>query len=177
MHRKGVYMALRYAVYDTLAGDVTIISKEKALSNLIFGVLDPAEAINEENICLYDAIMELNQFFFGQRHSFDIPLDPDGTPFEKKVYEYVSTIPYGSTKTYEEVAEAVGEPRGARAVLMALNRNPLPVFIPCHRVVGKSGEMMGYVGGLELKKKLLHLEAANLDRHFGNGSFVQMARD
>ncbi len=159
-------MSLRYAVYDTPAGDVTIIAKEKALSRFIFGVVDPSDAVNEENTCLYDAIMEINQYFFGQRHSFDLKLDPEGTPFEKRVYEYVSLIPYGDTRTYEEVAIGIGEPKAVRAVGMALNRNPLPVFIPCHRVIGKNGDLVGYVGGLELKRKMLKLEKDNLDRHF-----------
>ncbi len=163
-------MSLRYAVYDTPAGDVTIISEDKALTRLIFGVYDPPNAVNEENTCLYDAIMEINQYFFGQRHSFTLKLDPETTPFTKKVYEYVSTIPYGSTKNYEEVAAAIGEPKAARAVGNALNRNPLPLFIPCHRVIGKDGDLVGYVGGLELKKKLLELEAKNVDRHFSSSS-------
>ncbi len=159
-------MSLRYAVYDTPAGDVTIIAKERALSRFVFGVEDPSDAINEENTCLYDAIMEINQYFFGQRHSFDLKLDPEGTPFEKRVYEYVSLIPYGDTRTYEEVAIGIGEPKAVRAVGMALNRNPLPVFIPCHRVIGKNGDLVGYVGGIELKRKMLKLEKDNLDRHF-----------
>lgn len=172
-------MALRYAVYDTRAGDVTIIAKEKALARLIFGVVDPLGALNEENTSLYDAIMEINQFFFGQRHSFDVKLDPDGTPFEKKVYEYVSTIPYGETRTFEEVAAAIGEPKAAHAVALALSHNPLPLFIPCHRVVGKDGELVCYVGGrLGLKKKILELEKANFNPLINKiGSAIRMDRD
>jgi methylated-DNA-[protein]-cysteine S-methyltransferase len=123
-------MALRYAVYDTAAGDVTIIVDDKAILGLKFGAVDIPLASNEENTVLYDAIVELNQYFFGQRKSFDVRLKPEGTEFELKVYQYLLTIPYGETRTYEEVAEAVGDKKAAKAVGMAVNRNPIPLFIP-----------------------------------------------
>lgn len=160
-------MSQRYAVYDTLAGDVTILAGEKALTRMLFGIVDPPDATNEENTLLYDAIMELNQYFFGQRHRFDLRLAPEGTPFEKKVWDYVQTIPYGTTASYEEVAEAIGEAGAARAVGNALMRNPIPIFIPCHRVIEKSGQLGGYIGGEELKEKLLKLEAHNAPRFYG----------
>jgi methylated-DNA-[protein]-cysteine S-methyltransferase len=164
-------MTLRYAVYDTAAGDVTIIANDKALTGLIFGAVDPEGAINEENAVLYDAIIEINQFFFGQRKNFDLKLQPEGTDFEKKVWDFVRTIPYGKTMSYEEVAAGIGEPSGERSVGMALNHNPIPLFIPCHRVIGKNGLLVGYIGGLELKKKLLSLEKVNADRVFTPGNY------
>jgi methylated-DNA-[protein]-cysteine S-methyltransferase len=157
---------LRYAVYDTALGDVTLVADEKHLVELSFGAADPSAAINEENSVLYDGIIELNQYCFGQRKSFDIRLAPVGSDFEKKVWAYVLTIPYGKTVTYEEVAKAIGEPNGERSVGMALNRNPIPIFIPCHRVIGKNGALVGYIGGLELKKKLLNMEKTNSGRSF-----------
>ncbi len=162
---------LRYAVYDTAAGDVTIIAGEKALRGLVFGAIDPPGAINEENTLLYDAIIELNQYFFGQRKTFDLPLKPFGSEFENKVWAYVLTIPYGETKTYEQVASSIGEPTAERAVGMALNHNPIPLFIPCHRVVGKNGSLVGYIGGLDLKKKLLAMEKTNAERVFHPGNY------
>lgn len=164
-------MVLHYSVYDTAAGDVTIIANDKAVTGLLFGATDPEGCVNEENTHLYDSIMELNQYFFGQRKTFDIPLAPEGSEFEKKVWNYVLTIPYGKTKTYEEVAEGIDEPGSERSVGMALNRNPIPLFIPCHRVIGKNGSLVGYSGGLDLKKKLLTLEAANLNRVFAPGKY------
>jgi Methylated DNA-protein cysteine methyltransferase len=90
-------MPLRYAVYDTSIGDVTLIANDKALTGMIIGAVDPQGAINEENAVLYDAIIELNQFFFRQRKTFDLKLQPEGTDFEKKVWAFVQTIPYGKT--------------------------------------------------------------------------------
>lgn len=170
-------MNLRYAVYDTPCGNVTLIAKEKALCRLIYGVYDPFNAINEENTSLFDGIMELNQYFFGQRRNFDVKIDPDGTPFEKKVWEYVLSIPYGHTKTYEEVAIAIGEPQASRAISNALARNPLPLFIPCHRVIGKDNDFGSYIGGVELKKKLLALESATLAKEFRPGSFSSLGAE
>jgi methylated-DNA-[protein]-cysteine S-methyltransferase len=164
-------LPLRYAVYDTAAGDVTVISNERAITGLMFGAIDPAGSVNEENTVLYDAIIEINQYFFGQRRSFDLRLEPEGTEFEKKVWNYVLTIPYGTTKTYEEVAGGIGEPSGERSVGMALNHNPIPLIIPCHRVIGKNGSLVGYIGGLDLKKKLITMEKTNSERIFRPGSY------
>jgi methylated-DNA-[protein]-cysteine S-methyltransferase len=165
-------MTLRYSVYDTVGvGDVTIIANDKALTGLLFGAIDPAGAINEENSVLYDAIIELNQYCYGQRKAFDLKLDPEGSDFEKKVWAYVQTIPYGKVVTYEDVAKGIGEPNGERAVGMALNRNPIPLFIPCHRVVGKNNALVGYIGGLDLKKKLLAMEKTNAARTFVVGEY------
>ena len=164
-------MPLRYAVYDTSIGDVTLIANDKALTGLIIGAVDPQGAVNEENAVLYDAIIELNQFFFRQRKNFDLKLQPDGTDFEKKVWAFVETIPYGKTMTYEEVAAGIGEPNGERSVWMALNHNPIPLFIPCHRVVGKNGSLVGYIGGLELKKWLLTMEKQYANKEFHPGNY------
>jgi methylated-DNA-[protein]-cysteine S-methyltransferase len=86
-------MPLRYAVYDTSIGDVTLMANDKALDRIIFGAVDPTGAVNEENAVLYDAIIELNQFFFHQRKTFDLKLQPEGSDFEKKVWAFVQTIP------------------------------------------------------------------------------------
>ena len=92
-------MANHYAVYDTPIGDVTIVTQGKYIVGLLFGAVDPIGAVNEETVALYDGIIALNQFFFGQRLSFDNPLWFGGTEFDKKVYEYVMTIPYAETRT------------------------------------------------------------------------------
>ena len=164
-------MPLRYAVYDTSVGDVTIIASDKAVTGLLFGAVNPEECLNEENAILYDAIIELNQYFFRQRKVFDIKLDPEGTDFERKVWAYVAQIPYGETMTYEKVAQGIGEPNGERAVGAALNHNPIPLFVPCHRVIGKNGSLVGYIGGLEMKKWLLAMEKSNVNKEFHPGSY------
>lgn len=163
-------MAKYYAVYDTIIGDITLVANDRGLTNFYFGPLDPQDASNEENTILYDAITELNQFLFGQRKNFDIPLRPDVSEFEMKVLEAVKKIPYGHRKSYEEIAEEIGEPNATRAVGNALNKNPLPIYIPCHRVIGKNGSMVGYAGPLELKKSLLDLEANHMDNVFIPGN-------
>ncbi len=157
-------MTSRYAIYDTLIDDVTMISNGNALIGMIFNAADPLDSVNEEDVLLYDSICELNQYFFGQRKKLDIKLYYQGSPFEIKVYDYVRTIPYGETKTYEEVAEAIGEPNSTKAVINALSHNPIPVFIPDHRVIGNDGNLVSYCSSLELKKYFLDLEKKYSDK-------------
>lgn len=109
-----------------------------------------------------DVTDQLSEYFSGTRTEFDIPLAPRGTPFQKLVWQELRRIPYGQTRTYAEIATAIGKPGAARAVGMACNRNPLWIVIPCHRVVGKNGSLTGYAGGLDLKRFLLELEQCNM---------------
>ena len=107
---------------------------------------------------LRQAAAELREYFEGERKIFTIPLAPKGTPFQQRVWAALREIPYGATRSYKELAIAVGNEKACRAVGMANNRNPLPIFIPCHRVVGSDGKLVGYAGGLDVKKHLLELE-------------------
>ena len=100
----------------------------------------------------------MREYFEGEREIFTIPLAPKGTPFQQRVWAALREIPYGATRSYKELAIAVGNEKACRAVGMANNRNPLPIFIPCHRVVGSDGKLVGYAGGLDVKKHLLELE-------------------
>lgn len=109
---------------------------------------------------LESAARQLDEYFAGTRREFDIPLAPVGTPFQQEVWRALRGIPYGATRSYKSVAEAVGRPQACRAVGMANNRNPLPVVVPCHRVVGASGALVGYAGGLDVKRFLLDLECS-----------------
>lgn len=109
---------------------------------------------------------ELLEYLAGERQHFDLPLSPAGTPFQHRVWQALAEIPYGQTCTYRDIAQAVGCPKGFRAVGMANHRNPIPIFIPCHRVVGADGSLTGYAGGLELKRQLLTLEGVNLSKDF-----------
>ena len=104
------------------------------------------------------AAAELDEYFAGKRTAFTVPLSPHGTQFQQAVWEALRAIPYGQTRTYGEIAAAVGRPRAARAVGMANHDNPLLIFTPCHRVVGKNGSLTGFACGLEVKRQLLELE-------------------
>ena len=114
---------------------------------------DPAHAIVRE------ALDQLEDYFTGKRHSFDMPLDLHGTPFQLEVWQQLLRIPYGATVSYGEHARAVGRPKAARAVGAAIGRNPVSIIVPCHRVVGSNGSLTDYAGGLERKRALLELEA------------------
>lgn len=133
---------------------------ETALTRLwLPGTLPDLRGRGEETPLLRAAREALQDYFAGERRDFDLPLDPAGTDFQRAVWEALRAIPYGGTRTYGEIAAAVGRPKAVRAVGQANHVNPLPIFIPCHRVVGKGGALTGYAGGLDLKRALLALES------------------
>jgi methylated-DNA-[protein]-cysteine S-methyltransferase len=107
---------------------------------------------------------QLREYFAGQRRAFDVPVAPRGTPFQRAVWDAMVAIPYGETRTYQELATALGRPAAARAVGRASAGNPIPIVIPCHRLVGRDGSLRGFGGGLPLKRVLLDLEKAR-SRH------------
>lgn len=106
------------------------------------------------------AVQQLNQYLVGKLREFSLPLKIYGTDFQKKVWDAIAEIPYGETRTYKQVAETVGEPGATRAVGAALHANPLQIILPCHRVVGQGGSLVGYALGLDLKRRLLVIEGA-----------------
>ncbi len=101
---------------------------------------------------------QLEEYFKGMRRGFDLPLHEEGTPFQKKVWEELRRIPYGETRSYGQVAAAIGNPKAFRAVGMANNKNPIMIITPCHRVIGGNGALVGYAGGLNIKRYLLEIE-------------------
>ena len=105
-------------------------------------------------------VIQLSEYFDGSRTEFDLPLDLEGTPFQESVWTALSTIPYGETVTYATQAERIGRPSAVRAVGAANGRNPVPIVLPCHRVIGASGSLTGYAGGLDRKRRLLEIEGA-----------------
>lgn len=109
-----------------------------------------------------EAIRQLDAYFAGELTDFDLPLHLEGTPFQLRVWEQLRLIPYGETRTYGELAEALGNPGASRAVGLANGRNPIGVIVPCHRVIGSGGSLTGYGGGLDRKKRLLAFEAGGL---------------
>jgi O-6-methylguanine DNA methyltransferase len=109
---------------------------------------------------LVEAVRQLEAYFRGELREFQLPLDIVGTDFQKRVWRELQTIPYGQTRSYSEIAEAIGSPQAVRAVGAANGANPIAIVVPCHRVIGASGKLVGYGGGLPLKKRLLALEGA-----------------
>ncbi|WP_281797656.1 methylated-DNA--[protein]-cysteine S-methyltransferase [Tepidanaerobacter syntrophicus] len=118
---------------------------------------------NQRKIEPYKA--QIEEYFKGQRRVFDIPLDLKGTDFQISVWEALLNIPYGTTKTYSQVAAEIGRPKATRAVGGAIGANPVSIVVPCHRVIGKDGSLTGFGGGLEIKKKLLKLEGISSNKH------------
>ncbi len=110
---------------------------------------------------------QLEEYFAGRRRKFDLPLEPRGTRFQRTVWQALLRIPYGETASYGELARQIGNPRASRAVGLANGANPLPIVVPCHRVIGADGSLTGFGGGLEIKRKLLALERANTGHRAG----------
>lgn len=144
--------------YDTPIGRVGIAEEDGGLTQVTFQTVPPSGAVLEETPLIAQCMQQLDEYFAGERKAFDLPLCGKGTEFQKKVWAALCEIPYGETRTYGEIAAAVGNPKAARAVGMANNRNPISVIVPCHRVIGSGGKLVGYGGGLDKKKFLLDLE-------------------
>lgn len=151
----------RLAYIDSPLGRLGLAENNGALTHLFFapGKKAPAGALGESSPFLEACAAALDGYFSGRRTHFDdIPLAPEGTPFQQRIWAALRAIPYGETRSYKAIAEAAGCPRGFRAVGMANNKNPIAVIIPCHRVIGSDGSLTGYAGGLKLKRFLLDLE-------------------
>lgn len=145
--------------YSSEFGRIGLVATETSLTQLFFNAQPfPAVSVQKETPLLQDAGRQLLEYMNGRRKEFDLPLAPSGTGFFLRVWSALQNIPYGETRSYSEVARVVDVPNAARAVGLANNRNPLPIFIPCHRVVGANQKLTGYRGGLALKQKLLELE-------------------
>lgn len=137
--------AIEIRVTDGFISSVRIISDEKV------GKSDSSELLDK-------AITQLEEYFAGERKDFDLPLKQEGTPFQQKVWDYLSTIPYGKTVSYKDEAIAIGSPKGCRAVGAANGKNNLAIIVPCHRVVNGGGKLGGYAYGTDIKLLLLELE-------------------
>ncbi|ANS77390.1 epoxyqueuosine reductase [Paenibacillus yonginensis] len=161
-----------YEEMDSPIGALTLVQSSKGLCLIEFGGIeatrektlkwvakqrDGAQLIRSSDK-LKETMAQLQGYFSGERTSFDLKLDMRGTPFQMKVWQALLDVPYGRTASYKEIAEQIGQPRAVRAVGGANNRNPLPVVVPCHRIIGVKGSMTGYAGGIEIKESLLTLE-------------------
>lgn len=149
---------MRYGqIYDTEIGRICILQEEDAIVAL--GFEQPGEnVIWQETPLLQETISQVKEYLKGERRTFDVKLSSKGTAFQQKVWRALREISYGETRTYGQIAAAVGSPKGARAVGMACNRNPIMIIVPCHRVIGSNGSLTGFGGGLPVKEKLLKLE-------------------
>jgi methylated-DNA-[protein]-cysteine S-methyltransferase len=142
-------------------GWLRIAADEDGLTAIDFIEQPPVTASSAVTLPhLKEAYKQLAEYFRGERLNFNLPLNPRGTAFQQDVWRKLKAIPFGATISYKKLAELVGRPKGYRAVGMANNRNPLPIVVPCHRVVGADGALVGYGGGLSLKEKLLQHEGA-----------------
>ncbi|SHK79847.1 methylated-DNA-[protein]-cysteine S-methyltransferase [Anaerocolumna jejuensis DSM 15929] len=146
----------RYAFYDFEFGILKIGYSETAITYLKRA--EKIDADNEPSALSDRAFDEVCAYLKGTRRTFDFPYELKGTEFQKKVWKALLQIPYGETRTYKQIAEEAGSPKGSRAIGMANNKNPVTIAVPCHRVIGTDGRLVGYAGGLEMKKFLLELE-------------------
>jgi len=148
-------------VMNTPIGPLKLVAEDDALVHIGFcdGTLQADDQAAGSGV-LREAQRQLQEYFAGTRQVFDLPLKPAGTPFQREVWNVLASIPWGTTRSYGEVARAIGRPRAVRAVGAANGANPLPLLLPCHRVIGSGGTLTGYAGGLDRKRRLLALEGS-----------------
>ncbi|WP_309111904.1 methylated-DNA--[protein]-cysteine S-methyltransferase [Saccharothrix sp.] len=157
---------MTHTTVDSPVGPLTLVATDGVLSGLY--MTDQRYRPDDESFGPADAapfadvIVQLEEYFAGTRTSFDLELDLLGTPFQRTVWRALCSIPYGETVSYGELAALVGRPTAARAVGMANGRNPVGIIVPCHRVVGSTGDLTGYGGGIDRKRQLLEFETATL---------------
>lgn len=154
-----------YDIYENSEYRIVIAGDKKGISNLFFdnGTKEFEIQNDWEKSEEYfkEAKQQIGEFFAGERTDFKLKLNPKGTDFQQKVWNELRNIPYGELRTYKDIAIAIGNPKASRAIGMANNRNPIPLIIPCHRVVGSNKKLVGYAYGLELKNYLINLETIN----------------
>jgi len=158
---------MNYCYLETPIGTLLIAGDEQAIHRIEFPRRGrpgrpEAEWREAQRGPVAEAVRQLREYFAGKRTEFDLPLAPDGTDFQRNVWRRLQEIPYGETISYGELARRVGNPKASRAVGAANGQNPIPIVIPCHRVIGASGKLTGFGGGLPTKEALLALEARQL---------------
>lgn len=151
--------AIHTVLEESPLGQVLLTGDDRGITSIHTGWHGVAPPGRRDDSALAEAVTQLSAYFTGVRHEFTLPLSPAGTPFQRAVWEALRDIPYGETTTYGAIAARVGRPSAVRAVGAAIGRNPIAIVIPCHRVIGASGQLTGYAGGLAAKRALLDLEA------------------
>jgi len=161
-----------YSYCDTPIGRLLLTAQGGALTAIYFARHQEGlpksewrrDATALERAALQATAEQLQTYFAGERTTFEVPLDLQGTPFERRVWKALLGIPFGETVSYRDIAERIGQPKACRAVGLANGRNPVPIIVPCHRVIGSNGTLTGYGGGLEIKERLLVLEGIELPK-------------
>lgn len=151
-----------YCYCDSPIGRMLLVGENGMLEELHFPKaaeqLEIPTNWQENEIFFEEHLRQLHQYFGGERQEFHLPLAAKGTPFQERVWRELCKIPFGKTASYGEIAERIGNPKACRAVGMANKKNPIPIIIPCHRIIGKNGSLTGFGGGLSVKRQLLDLE-------------------
>jgi len=157
---------IRYTWMPSPLGNVLLVGNDTGLRGVYFHdqkylpTIDAAWQEENRMAVLREARRQLGEYFAGSRERFDVPLAPEGTPFQRAIWNAIAEVPCGATRTYADLAVRTGRPGCARAAGAATGRNPLSIIVPCHRIVGSDGSLTGYAGGLDRKKRLLALEGA-----------------
>jgi methylated-DNA-[protein]-cysteine S-methyltransferase len=153
---------MNYQYLDSPVGRLRLVSDGEHLIAIEFENLQAAmtDDVERSDAALNACGKQLKEYFAGRRREFDLPLSPAGTEFQQNVWAALKAIPYGELRSYRDIAEGLDKPKAVRAVGAANGRNPLPIVVPCHRVIGSDGSLTGFAGGLEAKKILLRLEGA-----------------
>lgn len=145
--------------YQSEIGLLEIRGSEQGIGSIAF-VESRAAKDSDSHLLLQDCVVQMDEYFRGTRREFSVTLDLQGTDFQKQVWQYLVTIPYGQIVSYHEIAIALGKPKGSQAIGNANGKNPIPIIVPCHRVLGSNGKLTGYAGGLWRKEWLLKHEGA-----------------
>lgn len=154
-----------YTELPTPIGLLTLCCDDHALKEILFGSHAPENATRKETPLLSKVISQLNAYFTGQRQAFDLPLAPEGTDFQQTVWKQLLNIPFGVTHSYQWQARQINRPNAVRAVGAANGKNPIPIIIPCHRVIASNAKLTGYAGGLSIKKALLEHEGHQIRKN------------
>lgn len=153
---------INYFCYDTEIGRIKISEKDEKIIRFVFSDYKKEDEIEKETDAIRKTYLQLKEYLSGKRKNFDIEIEMIGTEFQKKVWKELLNIPYGETRSYKDIAIAIGNGKACRAVGNANNKNPIAIIVPCHRVVGSNGSMTGYAGGLDIKEKLLKIEKCSV---------------
>jgi len=154
-------MVYVYYSYETVFGEVIIESDGNSITGLKLSKHTEPTGKKSADRLTDMAAKQLDEYLAGNRTEFDVPLDPHGTDFRRSVWQALCDIPYGQTRSYKQIAQSINNPNACRAVGLANNKNPIWIMIPCHRVIGTDGTLIGYGGGLAMKQKLLDFEKGN----------------
>lgn len=170
-------MTTHYEKLESPIGELLLLGDEDALTAIRFEDEDGAREVGADwrrgGSALEEAARQLTAYFAGERTEFDLCLAPRGTPFMKRVWKELERIPFGATISYGELARRVGNPNASRAVGAANGKNPIPIVVPCHRVIGADGSLTGFAGGLDIKRRLLRHEGVGIADPAAQTTFLE----